>query len=120
MIYGSGDAGDAYGPSKFISSARESGKVLVFGGGEETRDYVFVRDMVEICASFALGKVEGVYNVASGSSVSFQNVLGILRKTLEADFHITTMERDRPKTSQRVEIQKLRAVMPELRFTPLE
>jgi nucleoside-diphosphate-sugar epimerase len=66
---------------RFLSAAIAGGPITLYGDGEQTRDFTFVRDAV--AATIAAGDrgVPGrVYNVGGGSRVSINQVLGIIRR----------------------------------------
>jgi UDP-glucose 4-epimerase len=82
-IYGSNHAvlrfANVYGPRQsstleggvvaiFMERLRDGEETLVFGDGEQTRDYVFVGDVVE--AALAAAGRGGVYNVGTGTETS--------------------------------------------------
>jgi UDP-glucose 4-epimerase len=54
---------------KFIDCAKKDLPVPIYGTGAQTRDYVFVDDVVE-ATILAADKLTGVYNVGNGKSVS--------------------------------------------------
>lgn len=59
----------------FISKALRGEDLEIFGTGEQTRDFVYVRDVVEALRLVGKRGVEGVYNVGSGMPTSV-NELG--------------------------------------------
>jgi UDP-glucose 4-epimerase len=120
MVYGPGDTSVAYGPARFIRSILREGKVRLFGDGSELRDYVFIRDLVKITTRFAFGERRGTYNVATGQSHSFQEIIAFLRKITDQDFEVVRVDRDRAKVDQRINPAKLLGVLPGFRFTELE
>ena len=67
----------------FIRQALAGEPLTVFGDGSQTRDFVFVRDIVralEFCATTE--GVEGVFNCGYGDSISISDLIGIiLRET---------------------------------------
>jgi len=119
-IYGPGDKSGMYGPARFIESIFREKKVDLYGDGSEMRDLLFVDDLVQITMEFAFGVLCGTYNVASGKSHSFQNILGILRKISGVDFDVLRSERSKPKVDQQFDTSKLMKAIPEFRFTELE
>jgi UDP-glucose 4-epimerase len=120
MVYGPGDTSKAYGPARFIDSIVRDGEVDILGDGSEVRDYIFIGDIVQIMARFVENDSTGTFNVASGKSYSFRELIAILKKVSQRDFKMVSLERDRPKTHQCVIISKLLGGMPDIRFTDLE
>ena len=57
-------------------------KPRIFKDGEQKRDFVYVKDVVEATLSASVASVPGVYNVGSGSSSSFNDVISRLNKAL--------------------------------------
>jgi nucleoside-diphosphate-sugar epimerase len=64
---------------KFIRAMLEDRELLVFGDGEQTRDFTFVQDTVDATVRAGLGGSSGtVMNVGGGSRVSVNQVVNIL------------------------------------------
>jgi len=63
--------------SIFIDRCRKAQGVTIFGDGEQTRDFVFVEDVVEanLAAMKAASAEAGAYNIATGSSVSLNQLV---------------------------------------------
>ncbi len=90
------------------------------GDGTELRDHQFIRDLVEITIQFTFGNQRGTYNLATGHSYSFQDIINRLRKIAQRDFDVTHMDRDRPKVDQRINPAKLLNSLNDFHFTDLE
>jgi len=61
---------------RFLTAARDSTSIIVFGDGEQTRDFTFVADTVEAMVRAAeLGKEGAVYNVGGGSTVTVNQLI---------------------------------------------
>ncbi len=78
-VYGPGQRPDmAF--HRFIRALQSGNELIIYGNGEQTRDFTFISDVVE--ANFAAAqaeKVEGrVYNIGGGSRISVNGVLDIL------------------------------------------
>ena len=73
-IYGAGDTHNAYGPNRFIRSALSSGRIEVFGDGDDVRDHVNVNDVVRVTWLAVEHASSGILNVAGGQPVSFAHV----------------------------------------------
>jgi len=71
------DPGSAYAaaPAVFCDRAIHGKKIQIFGDGEQSRDFVYIDDVVKVNAFFMENDLEGVYNVASGRSVSINDLV---------------------------------------------
>ncbi len=58
---------------KFIRKAQENKPPIIYGDGEQTRDFTFVKDVVN-ANILALERGEGVFNIASGSRISINEL----------------------------------------------
>jgi UDP-glucose 4-epimerase len=73
-IYGPGDTHNSYGPNRFIRTALKDGKIRLFGLGEETRDHVYIGDVVNL-TKMAIGHCSsGVLNLVSGHVITFRDL----------------------------------------------
>lgn len=71
--------------SKFVQCIRENAVPTVFGDGQQSRDFVFVRDVVQ--ANLAAMKTDGVgdgsvFNVASGRTATLLDLLRTLSELI--------------------------------------
>jgi UDP-glucose 4-epimerase len=119
MVYGPGDMGAAYGPGKFIRLIQTEKKIMLFGDGEEVRDYIFIDDLAKIIHLLSRENVTGVFNVGTSEAYSFQEIVKLLRELTEIKFEVVHMKRDRPNTSVRMKVEKIGRLFPYLKFTPL-
>ena len=58
----------------FIAKALNDEPLTIFGDGEQTRDFVFVKDVVGANAFFAMSNHTGVYNVACGGKITINDL----------------------------------------------
>ncbi|MCX6674500.1 MAG: SDR family oxidoreductase [Methanothrix sp.] len=67
--------------SRFISALQSDEQPVIYGDGEQTRDFVYVADVVSanILASRA---VPGVYNIACAGSISLNTLVKVMGKIL--------------------------------------
>jgi nucleoside-diphosphate-sugar epimerase len=66
---------------KFIKAALRDDPIVLYGDGEQTRDFTFVADAVAATAAAGEAGVQGrTYNVGGGSRVSINHVLEILER----------------------------------------
>lgn len=63
----------------FINNALNNKPIIIYGDGSQTRDFIFVKDVVEANINAALNsEVNGVFNVAAGSSTSIKELAEII------------------------------------------
>lgn len=65
---------------RFISRALEGAPLTIFGDGQQTRDFVYVRDVVAANIAAAESDASGVFNVGSGRHTSVLELAGLIQK----------------------------------------
>ena len=73
-IYGPGDTHGNYGPNRFVRSALEEGRIVLYGRGEERRSHVYVDDAVTLIEKAILHRSQGTLNLAARPAVSYREV----------------------------------------------
>lgn len=65
----------------FIDKALNNEPITIYGDGEQTRDFVFVKDIAAANAFLATNpKLSGVYNVGYGQQISINNLANLILK----------------------------------------
>jgi UDP-glucose 4-epimerase len=59
---------------KFIQLAREGKPVVIFGDGKQTRDYVYVKDVIEANLLALKSEAGGIYNISGGKSIKINDL----------------------------------------------
>ena len=117
-VYGPGDTHGSYGPNLFVKSIAKERVLRMFGGGEETRDHVYVDDVARLAVDLASSEQSGVFNVATGESRTFASIADDLRAVVPDAFKVESLPRRAPITHRRFDVTRLREALPKLRFTP--
>lgn len=65
----------AAAPAVFCNRAIHGQKLKIFGDGEQSRDFVYIDDVVKVNAFFMENDLEGVYNVATGRTVTINDLV---------------------------------------------
>lgn len=90
---------NAYGPGqklppshppvvpRFLQQAQEGGSLVIFGGGGQTRDFVYVGDVVEamVAAATASDVDRRIINVGSGHETSVNELAGMVAEAVGRD-----------------------------------
>ena len=58
----------------FIAKALAGEDLTIFGDGEQTRDFVFVKDVAAANAYFAVHEPQGVFNIACGGRITINDL----------------------------------------------
>jgi len=69
----------------FISAMLEGNQPEIYGDGEQTRDFVFVKDIIQANINAAKSDYNGVINIASGKKLSINQLFDIVKRTLGSD-----------------------------------
>jgi len=71
--------------SQFLWEMRDGKIPVIYGDGKQTRDFVFVSDVVRACILAMETDVSGAFNVGTGVSHSFNDVVNLLNNALGTD-----------------------------------
>lgn len=85
-VYGPNQRFDAYGNviPIFVFNALRGEDIIVFGDGEQTRDFVNVADVVQANVQAAMTKgVSGAFNIASGTRISINALAQMISDGVE-------------------------------------
>jgi len=65
----------------FVNKALKNEPLIIFGDGEQTRDFVFVKDVVQANVLAATKDACGVFNVANGHSITIRDLCELIIET---------------------------------------
>jgi UDP-glucose 4-epimerase len=63
---------------RFIMRVSQGSPPIIFGDGEQTRDFTFVKDAVEANIIFAESNANGVFNIGTGESITINKLANII------------------------------------------
>ena len=69
----------------FIGTILEGNQPEIYGDGEQTRDFVFVRDVAKANIAACKSNYNGIVNIASGEKITINQLYDIVKKTLNSD-----------------------------------
>jgi len=65
---------------RFIHLARNNSSPVIYGDGEQTRDFTFIKDVVDANILAAESNASGIFNIGRGERVSINNLAGLIIK----------------------------------------
>ncbi|MHA1860177.1 MAG: NAD-dependent epimerase/dehydratase family protein [Candidatus Asgardarchaeia archaeon] len=71
--------------SQFIWDIEKGKRPIIYGDGSQTRDFVFVEDVVEANLKASRYKGLGIFNIGTGRSYSFNQVVELINRTLNKE-----------------------------------
>jgi UDP-glucose 4-epimerase len=83
-VYGPNQRFDAYGNviPIFVFKMLRAEPLTIFGDGDQTRDFINVRDVVQANIKAAMTRgVSGAFNIGSGDSITINGLVELLRNT---------------------------------------
>jgi len=69
----------------FINAILENKQPVIYGDGEQTRDFVYVGDVADANIHAAESDFNGIVNIASGKRITINQLYEIVKKTLNSD-----------------------------------
>ena len=81
---------------KFVKAILNDDEILIFGGGEQTRDFTFVDDAVEANMLAAESDSGGsVFNIGGGSRISVNELIKLIKDTVGKKANIKYVEKQK-------------------------
>ena len=71
----------------FISALLENKQPEIYGDGEQTRDFVFVKDVIRANILSCKSDYNGIINIASGKKISINELYEIIKNELGSDLN---------------------------------
>lgn len=120
IIYGAFDTHNSYGPNRFRRQAQQDNKIVMGGEGEETRDHIYINDVVRLLYQVLEHRSQGVLNIASGCSHSFKTVADLVAKQFTGTIEVCPSKRNFPITHRSFDTTQCIKAFPGFIFTPLQ
>jgi UDP-glucose 4-epimerase len=119
LVYGLRDSHNAYGPNRFFREAKETGRISLFGQGEEMRDHIAVEDVAGLALLGMHKQSSGIFNLVTGVSTSFSALATMVATQISGAIEIRHTPRVNPITHRHYENTRLFQAFPEFRCVTL-
>ena len=111
-IYGIGQRSDSSYAAvipKFIDAAKRGKNLQLFGGGFQTRDFIYVDDIVDAYLLMAKSQKVGEFNVGTGNDISIKELAHIVINIVQSKSQIQNMpSKDGDATRSCSNIEKIK------------
>lgn len=68
----------------FISRALKNMEIIIFGDGEQTRDFIYVKDLVNYLINLS-DSGNGIYNIGYGEYITINNLVSLIKKLTKSE-----------------------------------
>ena len=80
---------------KFISAILKGESPVIYGDGEQTRDFIYVKEIAKANIAACESDYNGIVNVALGKSMTINHLFDIVSEVLESDLEVKYLD-ERP------------------------
>lgn len=80
---------------KFIAAILKGESPVIYGDGEQSRDFIYVKEIVNANIAAAESDYNGIVNVALGKSMTINHLFEIVRDVLESELEVKYLD-ERP------------------------
>ena len=77
---------------KFVSRVLRDEPPMIYGDGQQTRDFTFVKDVVTANIRAMKSDATGVFNIASGNRITIQELAELVMKLMDKDLGVILEE----------------------------
>lgn len=86
-IYGPGNyKGIIY---EFYKSIKDKGKLVIYGDGKQSRDFLYIDDAVDIMSMLIQKKKAGIFNIGNGEKYTVMDVAKTFEKVMDRKINVT-------------------------------
>jgi len=96
IIYGAKDPHNSYGPCSFMRLAKRTEDIVLFGNGEEQRDFIHISDVASIITKIIQNRSTGAFNLATGEVHSFFEIAALTKEITQSKSLVTSKPRVGP------------------------
>jgi len=73
---------------KFIERVQNCQSPIIYGDGSQTRDFIFVEDVVKANMLAAEKEVQGIFNIATGVQISIRDLANTIMNCVDTDLQV--------------------------------
>ena len=120
LIYGKNDRSRGYGPTGFTYKAINNEEIILWGDGTEYREFIYVEDVSKIINRLINSDHNGVFNLVSGRSYNFQQILDSLSGIIGSGIKVKEHQRTKAKVDHHYSNKVLNDLVGDFKFTSLK
>jgi len=67
--------------STFLRKIQTNESITIFGDGNSTKDYIYIKDLINLSYELSISKENGIFNLGSGIGTSINQIIDQIKKT---------------------------------------
>ena len=118
FVYGPGD-NNSYSPSAFLATALLRKPISLWGDGSESREFVFIDDLVNSILRLLKSKTQGTVNLCRGEANSFMDAISLTAALMEQKIVTCSQPRTKKKVNITFRPGRLKEELESMKFISL-
>jgi len=124
-VYGAGqDTSKGLGIiNTFLEKIISEGKIQIFGNGEITRNYIYIKDVGELLNLSVISDLcsSNIYNLSSDDTLKINDLVGIMKHIVDEDFSVIYQDnRDSDNSTILLDNTKIKLALPQYKLTNIQ
>jgi len=119
LVYGKDDSSLSYGPTGFIYKTINREDIVVWGDGNEFREFLYVGDVSRVVGQLINNEFCGTLNLASGTSYTYSEIIDTLHEISRETVRLTRRDRTMEKIDHHYSNRQINCVLGNFSFTKL-
>lgn len=79
--------------STFLRQVKMNEIITVFGDGNSKKDYIYIKDLIDLCYELSFSKETGVFNLGSGIGISINQIIEQIKRITNSKLEINHVEK---------------------------
>jgi UDP-glucose 4-epimerase len=106
--------------STFLRKVQKNESISVFGDGNSSKDYIYIKDLIDMSYELSFSDEVGIFNLGSGKGTSLNQIVEQIKDTTNKSFVINNMDKQIYDVDHFVlDITKATNLLGDFIFTPL-
>lgn len=79
--------------STFLRQVKMNEIITVFGDGNSRKDYIYIKDLINLCYELSFSTETGAFNLGSGIGTSINQIIEQIKKTTNNNLEINYVDK---------------------------
>jgi len=79
--------------STFLRKVQMNENITVFGDGNSTKDYIYIKDLIDLSYELSFSNEVGVFNLGSGKGTTINQIIDQIKDTTNKNFEIDNVDK---------------------------